>query len=68
MEASAGHSASAIAVDIQVFETVASPFTVLAAADHRVVDRLERLYDGALVGLESRYWLVHALTELAGGL
>ena len=66
MEARSGHTASAIAVGIQVLITAASSLAVLAAAEHRVVDRLERLDDGALVGLESRHGLIQALAQLAG--
>ena len=66
VEARSGHTASAIAVDIQVLETAASSLAVLSASDHRVVDRLERLDDGALVGLESGYGLIQALAQLTG--
>ena len=66
VEARPWHTASAIAVGIQVLITAASSLAVLAAAEHRVVDRLERLDDGALVGLESRYGLIQALAQLAG--
>ena len=66
VEARARHTASAIAVDIQVLETAASSLAVLATADHCVVDRLERLDNGALVGLEPWHGLIQALAQLAG--